>query len=152
MASSCNFSVSSDPLADQMKKWWDMETCASVCDVSGRSNEEKRAQAILEKTNNHNGERYEVGLLWTDNNPSLPIKYYSAYQQLPSVEKTLGKDPVLKAAYKTTIEKDLENHFVRKLEQEEVESTVNDMQWYFPHHPVKHPHKPGKVRRFCNAA
>ena len=29
MAASCNFSVSSDPLADQMKKWWDMETYAS---------------------------------------------------------------------------------------------------------------------------
>ena len=26
------------------------------------------------------------------------------------------------------------------------------MQWYLPHHPVKHPHKPGKVRRVCNAA
>ena len=26
------------------------------------------------------------------------------------------------------------------------------MQWYLPHHPVKHLHKPGKVRRVCNAA
>ena len=26
------------------------------------------------------------------------------------------------------------------------------MQWYLLHHPVKHPHKPGKVRRVCNAA
>ena len=26
------------------------------------------------------------------------------------------------------------------------------MQWYLPHHPVKHPHKPGKVRRVCSAA
>ena len=26
------------------------------------------------------------------------------------------------------------------------------MQWYLPHHPVEHPHKPGKVRRVCNAA
>ena len=58
----------------------------------------------------------------------------------------------MKEAYKGTIEKDLENHFVRKLEQEQVVSTENDMQWYLPHHPVKHPHKPGKVRRVCNAA
>ena len=41
MAASFNFSVSSDPLADQMKKWWDMETYASVCDVSGRSRKER---------------------------------------------------------------------------------------------------------------
>ena len=26
------------------------------------------------------------------------------------------------------------------------------MQWYSPHHPVKYPHKPGKVRRVCKAA
>ena len=41
---------------------------------------------------------------------------------------------------------------MRKLNQEEVVSTENDMQWYLPIHPVKHPHKPGKVRRVCNAA
>ena len=35
LAATCNLSVSLDPLADQMKKWWDMETYASVCDVSG---------------------------------------------------------------------------------------------------------------------
>ena len=46
LAALCNLSVSSDCLADQMKKWWDMETYASVCDVSGRSKEVKRAQAI----------------------------------------------------------------------------------------------------------
>ena len=44
------------------------------------------------------------------------------------MEKRLGKDPELSEAYKATIEKDLENHFVRKLEQEEVVSTENDMQ------------------------
>ena len=49
LGATCNLSVSSDPIADQMKKWWDMETYASGCDVSGRSKEEKRAQAILEK-------------------------------------------------------------------------------------------------------
>ena len=152
MAASCNLSVSSDPLADQMKDWWNMETYASVCDVSGRSKEEKGTQAILEKTTKHNGEHYEVGLLWADDNHNLPNNYYSAHQQCLSMEKKLSKDPELKEAYKATNGKDLENHFVRKLEQEEVVSTVNDMQWYLPHHPVKHTQKPGKVRRVCNAA
>ena len=74
--------------------------------VSGRSKEEKRAQAILEKTTKHNGERYEVGLLWADDNPNLPNNYYSAYQQFLSMEKRLSKDLELKEAYKATIEKD----------------------------------------------
>ena len=42
LGATCNLSVSSDPLADQMKKRRDMETYVSVCDVSGRSKEEKR--------------------------------------------------------------------------------------------------------------
>ena len=49
---SCNLSVASDPLANQMKTWWDMETYASVCDVSGRSKEEKRALSILKDQQN----------------------------------------------------------------------------------------------------
>ena len=66
--------------------------------------------------------------------------------------KKLKKDPELKDAYKATIEKDLENNFVRKLDQKEIDDTEDDIQWYLPHHPVKHPHKLGKVRRVCNAA
>ena len=58
----------------------------------------------------------------------------------------------MKEAYKATFEKGSKNHFLRKLEQDEVVSTENEMQWFLPRHPVKHPHKPGKVRRVCNAA
>ena len=69
----------SDPLADHTKKWWDMETYASVRDVSGRSKEEKRSQVILEKTTQDNAERYEVRRLRADDTPNLPNNYYSAY-------------------------------------------------------------------------
>ena len=116
MAASCNLSVSSDPLADHMKTLWNMETYASVCDVSGRSKEEKRAQ---EKITEHNSERCEVG---------FPMFTNSFCQW----RNFLGKDPELKD-YKATIETDLENHFVRIMEQE-VLSKENDKQWYLPHH------------------
>ena len=116
MAASCNLSVSSDPLADHMKTLWNMETYASVCDVSGRSKEEKRA---LEKITEHNSERCEVG---------FPMFTNSFCQW----RNFLGKDPELKD-YKATIETDLENHFVRIMEQE-VLSKENDKQWYLPHH------------------
>ena len=66
--------------------------------------------------------------------------------------KRLAKDVELKTAYKATIEKDLERNFVRRLDDTEISETENAMQWYLPHHPVKHPHKPGKFRRVCKAA
>ena len=149
---SCNLSIASNLLSEQMKKWWDMETYSSVCNVTGKSKEEKRALSILEKTTKHNGERYEVQLLWAEDEPSSPNNYFSAYQQFFAMEKRLAKDVELKTAYKATIEKDLQRNFVRRLDDTETSETENALQWYLPYHPVKHPHKPGKVRRVCNAA
>ena len=91
----------------------DLRVCTPVCDVSGGR---KKSSSDLENTTRHNGERYEVRRLRADDNPILPNKYYSSYQQFLSMDKRLGKDPDLKEANKATIE-DLENHFVRKLEQ-----------------------------------
>ena len=77
---------------------------------------------------------------------------FFAYQQFLSMEKRLAKDVELKTAYKAIIEKDLESIFVRRLDDKEASETENALQWYLPHHPIKHPHKPGKIRRVCNAA
>ena len=68
---SCNLSIASDPLSEQMKKRWDMETNYSVCNVTGKLKEEKRALSTLEKTTKHNSERYEKEVLWTEDESSL---------------------------------------------------------------------------------
>ena len=73
--------------------------------------------SILERTTKHNGERYEVGLLWADDNP------YLAYQQFLLMETKLDKDFELKNAHQATIENDLECNFVRKLDQKEIDNT-----------------------------
>ena len=41
--------------------------------------------------------------------------------------------------------------FVKILTKSEVKGTCWK-QWYFPHHPVLNPNKPGKVRHVCNDA
>ena len=144
----CNLSIASDPLSEQMKKWWDMETYSSLCNVTGKSKEEKQALSILEKTTKHYGERYEVGFLWAEDEPSLPNTYFSAYQQFLLMEKRLAKDVELKTPYKATMEEDLGSNFVRRLDDKEASQTENAMQWYLPHHPVKHPHKPARSGEF----
>ena len=47
---------------------------------------------------------------------------------------------------------DLENAYVYKMDEEELDETKDDRQWFVPLHPVINPHKPEKVRRKCNAA
>ena len=54
--------IADDKLANQLSKWWDVESNASNFDVTGHSKEKQRAIKTLERTTRFNGERYEVGL------------------------------------------------------------------------------------------
>ena len=152
MTASCVTASEDDVLAEQIKTWWDIESYASRCDVSGRSKKDERALQMLEQKTMFDGERYEVGLLWKRNDPFLPNNFSSALSQMKSLEFRLETKPKLKKLYQDTIEVDVEKGFVRILKQEEIEATKLERQRYVPHHPVENPNKPGKVRRVCNAA
>ena len=141
-----------DPLADQVKTRWSMESYASNCSASGRSKEDDKALEMLKATTKFDGERYEVGLLWKNAKPHLPNNYSSAVSQLKSLERRLEKDENLKQRYKETIDVDVQKGFVRILDEAEIENTKTDLQGYVPHLPVLNPNKPDKVRRVCNAA
>ena len=145
-------SIADDKLANQLSKWWDIESYASNCDVTGHSKEEEQAIKTLEQTTRFNGERYEVGLLWQEDEVKLPNNFYSAMGQLKSLERRLQKDETLRKRYQKTIDTDVNAGYVRKVDQAELNETKDKLQWYLPHHPVINPHKPEKVRRVCNAA
>ena len=78
ITASCSLAYEDDALAEQIKTWWDIESYASRCDVSGRSKEDEKALEMLERTTKFDGERYEVGLLWKRNDPFLPNNYSAA--------------------------------------------------------------------------
>ena len=73
MTASCVSTSEDDALAEQIKTWWDIESYASRCDVSGKSKEEEKALQMLEQNTMFDGERY--GLLWERNDPFLPNNY-----------------------------------------------------------------------------
>ena len=79
-------SIAYDKLANQLSKLWDIESYASNSDVNGHSKEEQRAIKTLEQTTRFNGERYDFGLLWREDEVKLPNKFYSAMGQLKSLE------------------------------------------------------------------
>ena len=144
-------SIADDKLANQLSNWWDIESYASNCDFTGHSKEEQRAIKTLQQTTRFNGERYEVGLLWREEEVKLPNNY-SAMGQLKSLERRLQKDETLRKRYQETIDTDVNAGYVRKVDQTELNETRNRLQRYLPHHPVINPHKPEKIRRVCNAA
>ena len=142
-------SIADDKLANQLSKWWDIESHASNCNVTGHSKEEQRAIKTLQQTTRFNGERCEVGLLWREEEVKLPNNFYSAMGQLKSLEQRLQKDETLRKRYQETT---VNAGYVQKVDQTELNETRNRLQWYLPHHPVINPHKPKNVRRVCNAA
>ena len=73
-------------MADNVQKWWDIETTLKV-QRKKSVEEEHEAQKILEKTTKFTGERFEVGMLWSEDDPKLPNNYGAALGQLFSLEK-----------------------------------------------------------------
>ena len=63
-------------MAEQIKIWWDIESYASRCDVSGRFQHHEKALQMLEQTTEFDGERHEVGLFWKRKDPFLPNNYF----------------------------------------------------------------------------
>ena len=106
---------------------------------------------LNEKTRKVDG-RYEVPLIWKDQNIRLPDNRIVAVHRLNVLERRLQRDPELAAAYEKTISSDLEKGYIKKLTKEEANARTVKYKWYLPHHPVLNPSKPGKVRRVCDAA
>ena len=136
-------------MAENIQTWWDIETYAYK--INSQSKKKLQAQKMLEGTTNFTGERYDVGMLWSEPEPILPNNYSSALGQLYSLERRFQRDPNLKSLYKQSIDTDVEKEFVKILNGSEVKGSFGK-EWYLPHHPVPNPNKPGKVRSVGNAA
>ena len=148
----CHFAFTEDvDVAENIQTWWDIETYASKINVVSQSKKELQAQKMLESMTKFTGERYEVGMLWSEPEPNLPNNYSSAPGQLYSLERRFHRDPNLKSLYQQSIDKDVKKGFGKILDESEVKGTFGK-EWYLPHHPVLNSNKPGKVRRVCNAA
>ena len=90
-------------LASQVKSLYDIESYGALKQVDPRSSSDARAHEILENTTVHNGKRYNVGMLWAEDNIELPNNYFSALVQLKSLEKRLAKELTLWEKYSNTI-------------------------------------------------
>ena len=139
-------------LACQVRSWYDMESYGAFKQVDPRSAADARAQEVLETTIFHNGQRYDVGMLWADDNIHLPNNFFSSLVQLKSLEKLLSRDTTLNENYTNTIREDMEKGYLITVPDAHKVEQRSDKEWYLPHHPIINPNKPGKVRRVLNGA
>ena len=139
----CHLAFTEDvKVAENIQTWWDIETYASKINVVSQPKKQLQAQKMLESTTKFTGERYEVGMLWSEPEPNLPNNHSSALGLLFSLKRRFQKDPNLKSLYQQSIDTDVEKKFVKILGEFKVKGTS----------AKKNPNKPCKVRRDCNAA
>ena len=141
-------SIEDEKLANQLNKWWDIETYASNYDGTGHSKEDQRAVRTLQHTTQFYGERYEAEVLWLEDVAMLAKNCYSAMGQLKSLKRRLPKDETLKKRFDETFDTDVNVGYVCKIDQTELNQTNDKQKWYLPHHLVIHPHMPNKFLRF----
>ena len=118
-----------------------------------RSIEDKRALALLEKTTfkSESEDAYVSGLLWREEEPSLPNNYEMAKRRLQSLEKKFESCPEIRKRYAKSIQDDIEKGYVKKLSEEEVQCD-SKVTWYLPHRFVINPKKPDRLRRVYDAS
>jgi hypothetical protein len=89
---------------------------------------------------------------WKSETPQLPNNREMALQRLLSLEKKLGRQPVLYDKYRQAIADDVRKGYIRLLSDYE-DKQPSAIKWYLPHCNVVHKKKPEKFRRVydCSA-
>ncbi|XP_055543524.1 uncharacterized protein LOC129729067 [Wyeomyia smithii] len=84
-----------EQLHETMKQFFALEQ-ASIGPAVVVSEEEERAQRILESTTRRIGDRFETGLLWKQDDITLPDSYGMAVRRLECLERRMVRNPELK--------------------------------------------------------
>ena len=138
-------------LHQQVEKFWASESYGfGNASDSANSIEDNRALEVLEGTTRLKNGRYEVGLLWRNNDTHLPNNRSLAEKRLKQLKKRFDRDPEFTEQYRAVMNDYVYKGYAVKLSEEEAASTSNRT-WYLPHHGVINPNK-AKVRVVYDAA
>ena len=135
---------------EQVEKFWALESHGFRSDGTSNSLEDERALEILKRTTELKDGRYEVGLLWRNDNPELPNNRVQAEKRLRQLKQRFQRSPEFAAQYKTVMNDYIDKGYAVKLSEEEAARTSSHT-WYLPHHGVINPNK-SKVRVVYDAA
>ena len=106
-----------EQMFEMVSDWMKIENLGIASPKKAMSKNEKRALEILENTTQLIDGHYQVGLLWKET-AKLPNNRWLAEKQLYQLNDKLSKNPQLKQMYDETLEKDLLNGYVTKLDSD----------------------------------
>ena len=133
-----------------MCSWYDIKSYGPLNKSTRAPQLTREQRRSSKKTTYHDGSRYHVHILCTDELNILPNNHFSAIIQIKSLQRRLGKDQNLDEQYSPTIRDNLSKSYVVEVENSTCFKTEQPREWYLPHHTNFHPHKPGNVRGVLN--
>ena len=145
---------SGEELNKSLERFWVQEHQGIVAQRDClMSTEDKIASINLEENTKFLGERYEVPMLWSNPDVTLPNNVTMARKRYSFLEKRLRANETLYKGFKAVIDGYLQQDppVARKLSPKEAGKT-GPRTWYLPMHPVTNPNKPGKIRVVNDAA
>ena len=139
-------------LSRQLEDFWRVESYGTEKrSQKSMSVEDLRAMKIIENTISKVDRHYQIGLLWKQEDPSLPFNRAAAEARLQHLKKRFSRDPELETKYRAVIDGYINMGYARKLTSEEA-ARKSCIAWYLPHHPVFKVNKPNKCRVVFDAA
>ena len=118
------------------------------------TDKERRALHVLDSTAKRIGNDkkgyWEIGLMLKKDDFVLHNNRIDALRQLERLERRLNKNPDDAKLYHVFVKDLMDLKFCVEVEYNSTCAPL--VQYYLPHHGVKHPHKPGKIRVVFNAS
>ena len=112
------------------------------------SREGRKFFDILERGIKKDGAHYEAPLPFRNIGIQLPNNRNQAVKRMHHLKRRFIKDPQFFEEYKRKMEELVSKCYAKKTDIK----PDNGKLWYLPHHGVKHPSKPGKVRIVFNCS
>lgn len=130
------------------KKLWNMDLIEEKNEKS-LSPDEKLALKKAQDSRRCIGDRYEMGIPWKEDKPTLIDNRAAAERRLRSLEFMLRKKPDVADKYKTAFNANIEKGYIKKISAQEASKPG----WYLPHFAVfKEEKETTKVRIVYDAA
>ncbi|XP_046868771.1 uncharacterized protein LOC124461276 [Drosophila willistoni] len=149
----CLFAATdTDEVHKMVSEYFKLENMGVKPTPPAPSDDDIRAQSILNETTVELLGRYQTGLIWKRDNVNLPSSYKMALNRLETVERKMERDKQFAQEYKGMINDYISKGYARRVEREEDIAVGSGKIWYLPHFAVTNPNKPGKIRLVFDAA
>ncbi|CAB4032614.1 Hypothetical predicted protein [Paramuricea clavata] len=111
-------------LKEQVSRYFKTDGLGVVSDTRKvMSIEDRKALKMMEESATIVDNNYEVGMLWSQNNPQLPNNRYVALKRLQHLKNRLKKDEVVHQKYREKIEEYVKKGYARKLRPDGASNT-----------------------------